>query len=80
MSSLVTITEMIKLNLVHNKDCLLVMGHDPAMVGEAGAVFLPTLGGPSPAAELSAFLPRCRVQDVVLRNSHRTFKSSVEVK
>ena len=80
MSSSVTSTEMIKLNLVHNKDCLLVMGHNPAMVGEAGAVFLLTLGGPSSAAELLAFLPRRHSWDTVLKNSHRSFKNSVEVK
>lgn len=57
MSSSVTNTEMIKLNLMHNKDCLLVLGHNPAMVGQAGAVFLGTLGGPSSVAELFTFLP-----------------------
>jgi len=54
MSSSVTSTEIIKLNLVHNKDCLLVMGHNPAVVGEAGVVFLPTLCGPRSTTELLA--------------------------
>lgn len=56
------------------------MGHNPAMVGEAGMVFLVTLGGPSSATELLPFLHGHRVRDMVLKNSHRTFKSSVEVK
>lgn len=80
MSSSLTSAEMIKFNLVHNTNCLLLMGRNPAMVEEVGMVFLLTLGGPSSAAEHLEFLHQCYVQVIVLKNSHRTFKSSVEVK
>lgn len=80
MSSSVTRTEMIQLNMVHIKDWLWVVGQNPAVLGEAGEVFLVALCGPSSAAELLEFLPQHHIWGMVLKNSCRTFKSSVEVK